>query len=374
MGRIFLFLVACVLVGFVAFGGFPGGAVVGGNFLTQNDFDWRESRGLSELSSLLPRNVSLVLYTIDANMVLFGALALLGIFMAGFSVVKAAEFSRNQAETESLHKTLGPRKEKTKGVARLLVESLAGFRGRKLGLTWKIAGPLAGMMFFVGLLITGTVYQSVVTAIDDQVKRRAVAIATNLSDGAAMYLKKKNPVELHALLAKYVLLDDVAYVYVENGKGEVLADNPVRISTELQDRLVPGGFRTIRWSIVTLRGQAIHDMRVPIRDGQMGAAHVGIWKDSIDKQIRGALFSLVTLVLIILVAGITIVFMLVNRLSRPIVQLTEVARQMSKGDLDTPASVKSGDEIGDLASSLERMRSSLKAAMRRLDRHSSSGE
>ena len=106
----------------------------------------------------------------------------------------------------------------------------------------------------------------------------------------------------------------------------------------------------------------------------MGAAHVGIWKDSIDKQIRGALFSLVTLVLIILVAGITIVFMLVNRLSRPIVQLTEVARQMSKGDLDTPASVKSGDEIGDLASSLERMRSSLKAAMRRLDRHSSSGE
>src|SRR5437660_201838 len=353
MGRIFLFLVACVLVGFVAFGGFPGGAVIGGNFLTQNHFAWRESRGLSELSSLLPRNVSLFLYTIDANMVLFGALALLGIFMAGFSVVKAAEFSRNQAETESLHKTLGPRKEKTKGVARLLVE------------------PLAGMMFFVGLLITGTVYQSVVTAMQDQVKRRAVAIATNLSDGAAMYLKKKNPVELHALLAKYVLLDDVAYVYVENGKGEVLADNPVRISTELQDRLVPGGFRTIRWSIVTLRGQAIHDMRVPIRDGQMGAAHVGIWKDSIDKQIRGALFSLVTLVLIILFAGITIVFMLVNRLSRPIVQLTEVARQMSKGDLDTPASVKSGDEIGDLASSLERMRSSLKAAMRRLDRHSS---
>jgi HAMP domain-containing protein len=362
MGGVLLFLVACVLVGFIAFGGFPGRAVVGGNFLTQNHFGWRESRGLSELFSLLPRNVSLFLYTIDANMVLFGTLALLGIFMAGFSVVKAAEFSRNQAETESLHKTLGSRK------------SLAGFRGRKLGLTWKIAGPLAGMMFFVGLLITGTVYQSVVTAMQDQVKRRAVAIATNLSDGAAMYLKKKNPVELHALLAKYVLLDDVAYVYVENGKGEVLADNPVRISTELQDRLVPGGFRTIRWSIVTLRGQAIHDMRVPIRDGQMGAAHVGIWKDSIDKQIRGALFSLVTLVLIILFAGITIVFMLVNRLSRPIVQLTEVARQMSKGDLDTPASVKSGDEIGDLASSLERMRSSLKAAMRRLDRHSSSGE
>src|SRR5205823_9773389 len=98
----------------------------------------------------------------------------------------------------------------------------------------------------------------------------------------------------------------------------VLADNPVRISTELQDRLVPGGFRTIRWSIVTLRGQAIHDMRVPIRDGQMGAGHVGIWKDSIDKQIRGALVSLVTFVLIILVAGVTTGLMLLGQWMRAI--------------------------------------------------------
>src|SRR5207247_10281809 len=122
MGRVFLFLVACVLVGLVLFGEFPGG----GNFLTQNHFGWRESRGLSEVFSLLPRNVSLFLYTIDANMVLFGALALLGIFMAGFSVVKAAEFSRNQAETEPLHKPPGSRQAKSKGVARLLADSCAG--------------------------------------------------------------------------------------------------------------------------------------------------------------------------------------------------------------------------------------------------------
>src|SRR5438093_390810 len=196
MGRVFLFLIACVLIELVLFGEFPNS----GNFLTQNHFDWRESRDLSELFSLLPRNISLFLYTIDTN----------------------------------------------------------------------------NMMFFVGLLITNTVYQSMVTTIDDQVKRRAVTIATNLNNGATMYLKKKNPIELHALLAKYVLLDDVAYVYIENGKDEILADNPVRISTELQDRLVPGGCRTIRWSIVTLRGQAIHDMRVTIRAGQIGAAQGGL--------------------------------------------------------------------------------------------------
>jgi HAMP domain-containing protein len=47
--------------------------------------------------------------------------------------------------------------------------------------------------------------------------------------------------------------------------------------------------------------------------------------------------------------------------------LRHVADSMSRGDLDTPVSVgiESHDEIGDLARSLERMRSSLKAAMSR---------
>jgi HAMP domain-containing protein len=54
-------------------------------------------------------------------------------------------------------------------------------------------------------------------------------------------------------------------------------------------------------------------------------------------------------------------------MTRPLRHLGHVADTMSKGDLDTPVSVgiESHDEIGDLARSLERMRSSLKAAMSR---------
>jgi HAMP domain-containing protein len=64
-----------------------------------------------------------------------------------------------------------------------------------------------------------------------------------------------------------------------------------------------------------------------------------------------------------------IVFFVVSRLSRPIIQLAEAAHRMSNGDLGTPTAIHSRDEVGDLACSLERMRSSLKAAMSRLDRH-----
>ena len=69
----------------------------------------------------------------------------------------------------------------------------------------------------------------------------------------------------------------------------------------------------------------------------------------------------------ILLGGIILSSILVAVMTRPIRRLRHVADSMSKGDLDTPVSVgiESHDEIGDLARSLERMRSSLKAAMSR---------
>jgi len=56
---------------------------------------------------------------------------------------------------------------------------------------------------------------------------------------------------------------------------------------------------------------------------------------------------------------------------RPIVGLTQIAEKVTMGDLEVSVGgdrVSTHDEIGDLARALERMRSSLKAAMLRLGR------
>jgi HAMP domain-containing protein len=56
---------------------------------------------------------------------------------------------------------------------------------------------------------------------------------------------------------------------------------------------------------------------------------------------------------------------------RPLVSLTQIADKVTMGDLETSVGgecVAARDEIGDLARALERMRSSLRAAMLRLGR------
>lgn len=53
-------------------------------------------------------------------------------------------------------------------------------------------------------------------------------------------------------------------------------------------------------------------------------------------------------------------------INRAAVQLSEAAESISRGDLDVPIQVDTGDEMQRLAESIERMRTSLKAAIERL--------
>jgi HAMP domain-containing protein len=53
---------------------------------------------------------------------------------------------------------------------------------------------------------------------------------------------------------------------------------------------------------------------------------------------------------------------------RPIRYLSEVADRISMGDLDTPIRIKAKGEVGLLAESIERMQTSVKAALERLQK------
>jgi HAMP domain-containing protein len=122
---------------------------------------------------------------------------------------------------------------------------------------------------------------------------------------------------------------------------------------------------------LSLRDKTIYETSVPVLEGQVGTVHVGFWADAVEKEIQSALFRFIGIIAIVPFAGALLSFILAHWIVRPIVGLTEVADKVTKGDLETSVSgkcVESRDEIGDLARSLERMRSSLKAAMMRLER------
>lgn len=249
--------------------------------------------------------------------------------------------------------------------SRSLSVSMDG-RSRRIGLMGKIVGTLAGVIVLFGLLVLGVVYHLTGSAMRGQLDQRALAIVTTMSDAAAGHVIARNALELHALAAKYALLDGVAYAVIRDGKGEIVAQSLATLPAELKEAFSLDARRQPERRELSLRGKAVYETRVPILGGQAGTAHIGIWGDGVEAEIRRTLLPLATIVGALLLAGVALSALLARGIVRPIIQLTEVADKISKGDLETPVGVETSDEIGDLARSLGRMRASLKAAMARL--------
>ena len=246
-----------------------------------------------------------------------------------------------------------------------------GRESRRISLTWKIGGVFAGVMLILGFLVIATVYQLTKNALREQLDQRVLLLANNLSDAAAGHLVGGNLLALHALARKYTLLDGVAYAFIQDGKGNVVAHTLGTFPPELQQGLPRTGQRQIDRRELSLGGASAYETSVPILEGQLGTAHVGFWSAAVEKEIQRILVPLIGIMILIPLVGALLSFFLAHWIVRPLVGLTQIADKVTMGDLETSVSGKcltSRDEIGDLARSLERMRSSLKAVMLRLGR------
>lgn len=235
---------------------------------------------------------------------------------------------------------------------------------RRGGLRWKISIAFSGLILALGLFVIGIVYVFTSSALQKQVDLRSSAIATNLADAAAGFVSRKSTLELDALVAKYGRLDGVAYAFIQDPKGEILASSMNPFPVELKD----AGSTGASSRVTRLRGKSVYETRVPVLDGQLGIVRVGLWAETVQDDVRWTLLPIIGLIAACLALGIILSIMLASKTIRPILDLKAIADDISRGRLDTTVSIQSNDEVGELGRSLERMRASLKAAMARLNR------
>jgi two-component system, cell cycle sensor histidine kinase and response regulator CckA len=244
-------------------------------------------------------------------------------------------------------------------------------QSRPMSLKWKIGGIFTGVMLVLSALVIAAVYRVTQDTLREQLDKRAFAIATNFSDAAAGHVASRNVLALHALATKYTLLEGVAYAYVADGKGEIIAHTLRAFPEEFRQELSGGGTRQVERRELLLGQRTVYETALPVLEGQMGKVHVGFWADTVQTEIQRALVPIVGIIAIVPFVGALLSFLLAHWIVRPLIGLREIADKVTRGDLETCIGgkcVSSSDEIGDLARSLERMRSSLRAAMLRLGR------
>jgi two-component system cell cycle sensor histidine kinase/response regulator CckA len=241
--------------------------------------------------------------------------------------------------------------------------SLSVFSRWQGSLKWRIAYTYSGLILILGLFMIGVVYQSMNHALRTQIDRRVSTITANLSDAAAGLMSSRQSLEMRALVARYSRIDGVAYVFVEDQKGAVAAHSLKSFPHDLLRPLTVDERRETESVTQKYRGKLVYETRAPILNGQLGAVHVGMWGDAVEAEVKRSLFSVVALIAAGVAVNVIFAVLLAHGIFLPIRQLTDAEGKVSTGDLETPIIWDSKDEVGELAQSLERMRSSLKAAI-----------
>jgi methyl-accepting chemotaxis protein len=172
-------------------------------------------------------------------------------------------------------------------------------------------------------------------------------------------------------------LREEAGVIIADGSGTILSTNIPTAQGVATGEKVPaagGSYEKPTFDDVRFDGNVpYYTSLVPIQsvDQQGGAKTVGNigvaikqeWFTGIVRRVQLTILVVTLLALALAVAGAVVA---AQRLTRPIVELTEAANRISLGELDVPIGVTTDDEIGTLSESLDRMRISLKQAIERL--------
>ncbi|HEX7624374.1 MAG TPA: HAMP domain-containing protein [Anaeromyxobacteraceae bacterium] len=116
-------------------------------------------------------------------------------------------------------------------------------------------------------------------------------------------------------------------------------------------------------------GEMTWDVSAPlfVKGKHWGAFRVGVSLDRLVAQQRSLVLTLLALFAVFFIATTGTMYAVLKRAMRPVVELTAAAEQIGLGEaLDKPIESDAVDEIGQLTTSIERLRSSMQAAMQRL--------
>ena len=106
---------------------------------------------------------------------------------------------------------------------------------------------------------------------------------------------------------------------------------------------------------------------VTINDGNhpLGMLFSVTDKAVVLKPLRDYLFIFIGIAAFSLLLTFVIASLLANSIAKPLIRLKENVQNLSKGDMETPITTQSKDEVGELSHAIELLRKSMNILMKR---------
>ncbi|MHB8846120.1 MAG: methyl-accepting chemotaxis protein [Nitrospirota bacterium] len=229
---------------------------------------------------------------------------------------------------------------------------------RRISIRTKVVFMIVSLSAVFGAGILGYVYYQLQNTLRDEALNKALILADGLSVKAAEPVQVEDLNALQFILGEAIGQADVAYAFIRDSRGRVLSSSFEGnvVPPELKDinQLQPNVPFGTENANLTLQDQIIEvtDIASPVGGGALGTIHIGLNITQIKLNIRNILIKILYVGAAALVTLSIITIILATIIIRPVRDLMRVAEALGSGDLTKKANVKSGDELGQLGTTL----------------------
>jgi signal transduction histidine kinase len=235
-----------------------------------------------------------------------------------------------------------------------------------VGFRTKIVGIILALTTLLGLVVTWQVRGAMTAVLETELDTRGLSVVSDLAS------RTTSPILLSDTLGVFELLDDTVrnhpdavYAFVVDPEGSLLGHSfgngefPVRL-LDIDSQRSPSGGRVVYDSD---QGR-IHDFRAPLLGGQVGSVRLGLSEDRLAGVVAGITAQMLVTTVFVGLAGVGAASLLTWLLTRPILALVDVTRDVGAGDLSARATAHADDEIGALSAAFNAMVDDLDANQR----------
>lgn len=221
----------------------------------------------------------------------------------------------------------------------------------------KILGMVTGVVLLLGLGVTLQVRARLQSELGASLEARGIALARDVAARSADLILTENTFAIAQLIRDTLENNpDVRYVFVIDAGGKVIVHSfGQSVPTDLYKVNSVGAEQPYQVQVIESEEGLITDVAAPILGGRAGVARVGLSQRRLNESVTNVTWELFGVTATALVIGLGIALLLTRVLTRPVLELVDVARAVGKGDLSVSARRYMDDEIGELASTFNRM-------------------
>ncbi|MFZ5865804.1 MAG: PAS domain S-box protein [Thermodesulfobacteriota bacterium] len=224
----------------------------------------------------------------------------------------------------------------------------------------------------VATIISAVAGWTLYDRIIDEYKSKAIAIADNIAHSSMEVILNRDASTIQSIVDQLRETKGLSYVLVVNKDGEFLSHTfAPSVPYELR-KVVDQPRENTEEVIVTnvrLKGHGNYlDISSPILSGVAGHVHVGMDLDGVMSYMWWTIAKLHAVTFMIFLVSVGIAFVLTNKMSRPLIELTHYANKVANREFNAEVDIRSRDEVGVLARTMTNMASEIESRMETLER------